>query len=160
MVTTVAEIRSSVEQFHRKIEETCSSVDTIALHWKKDPDTWSVAQILAHVAEFEHFFGDDVRRLHDSPGCPFGRTMEDAKRLNAVMLTGNESRAELLANLSEGRQYFLTVLDDLTDVDLSIEGTNPKFGTKSIDWVIGHFIVEHLEKHASQLQRTLAAYES
>ena len=129
------------------------------LHWKADDSTWSVAQILAHVAEFEQFFSQDVLRLRDTPGTSFGRTMEHADRVQAVQLTGSEALEDLLQSIEHSRQVTVDMLDGLTDADLLVEGNHPKFGVRTIEWEIGHFLTEHLEKHIGQVNRTKLAYQ-
>lgn len=159
-MATVLEIRTAVDRLHCELKEVAKSAEPASWHWKKDETTWSIAQIIAHVAEFECFFADDVRRLHAEPGTRFGRTMEHEQRLNAVALNGGESVHSLLSNMNNSQRCVTEVLSELLDEDLDIEGVNPKFGTKTIEWVVAHFIVEHLEKHLDQLRRTLDAYSS
>ncbi|MCL6600937.1 MAG: DinB family protein [Alicyclobacillus macrosporangiidus] len=155
---SVVSIREQVLELHERLERTARCVKPEALHWRPEEQAWSVAQILAHIAEFEHFFSSDVLNLKQHPGARFGRTMEHPERLQAVELTGDETLDTLLDGVHRGKHEVLAMLDALTDEDLAIEGTHPKFGTRTIEWEIGHFITEHIEKHIGQVERTYAAY--
>ncbi|MDQ0190262.1 putative damage-inducible protein DinB [Alicyclobacillus cycloheptanicus] len=157
-MATVKEITQELSRLHDALVEEAQKVKPEALHFHPAEDAWSVAQIMAHVAEFEHFFSTDVLRVKANPGTRFGRTIEHAERLQAVALTGTETWEALLEGLSRSKEEMLRNLNQLTDADLSIEGTNPKFGTQTIEWEIGHFLTEHLEKHAGQIRRTYQAY--
>lgn len=159
-MASVADIQSTVRRLHAELNETAKKVEPQALHFHPDENAWSVAQILAHVAEFENFFTTDVLRLRENPGSRFGRTMEHEERLQAVQLTGQETPEDLLGRVAESEQVTLSRLGELTDADLSVTGTHPKFGEQTIEWELGHFITEHLEKHIGQLQRTHAAYHA
>ncbi|WAH36336.1 DinB family protein [Alicyclobacillus dauci] len=156
----VRKIEASVQQLHAELERAAVKVRPEALHFKPAEDAWSVAQILAHVAEFQNFFSQDVLHVKANPGTNFGRTMANEERLNAVNLTGSETLAALLEGVNRGRQATLHMLSRLTDDDLLTEAVNPKFGTKTVDWVIEHFITEHLEKHIGQVERTHRAYQA
>jgi len=152
-VENVREIRASIQQLHTDLEQTVSKMGPKELHFKSEEGTWSVAQILSHVAEFEHFFSQDVLNVVANPGTSFGRTMEHEARLKYVDLTGCETLAALLEGMEWSKQETLQMLSTLTDEDILIEAENPKFGSKTIKWQINHFIVDHLVKHLGQIQR-------
>jgi len=157
-MASVKGISELIRKLHEELHETSRTVESEALHFKPDENAWSVAQILAHVAEFEHFFSNDVVHVKINPGTKFGRTMEHEARLQAVQLKGMETLDSLLKGIQQSEQETLQNLSQLSDEDLLIEGTNPKFGNQTIEWEIGHFITEHLEKHIGQLKRTYQAY--
>ncbi|WAH35633.1 DinB family protein [Alicyclobacillus dauci] len=159
-MSKVSQTSEVVVGLHRDLADTVSGLDTEALHWKADESTWSVAQILAHVAEFEHFFSEDILHLKANPGTAFGRTMENVDRIRAVDLDGSESLEELLQRIDVSQHETLDMLSTLSDDDLLIHGSHPKIGERTIEWEIGHFITDHLEKHIGQIRRTLEAYHS
>ncbi|GEO25346.1 hypothetical protein AAC03nite_11310 [Alicyclobacillus acidoterrestris] len=156
----VRKIATGIRELHADLERAAVKVAAPALHFKPSEDAWSVAQILAHVAEFEHFFSQDVLHVKGNPGTNFGRTVTHEARLEAVNLSGTETLVTLMEGLNRGKQEVLHMLSRLTDDDLSIEAVNPKFGTQTIAWIIGHFITEHLEKHIGQVERTHRAYQA
>lgn len=159
----VEKLKETLTELHQHLRTTVDGVareDEQALHWKQDDETWSVAQILAHVAEFQHFFGQDVKHLQQNPGAQYGRTVEHADRLNAVRLSGTETGSELWRGVSKAKEEVFAILGEFSDTDLDIVGTNPKFGHQTIGWVIGHFITEHIEKHIGQIQRVHKAYRA
>ncbi|AEJ43744.1 DinB family protein [Alicyclobacillus acidocaldarius] len=155
---SVAFIRNRVLQLHEELERAVEDISSEALHWKPSENAWSVAQVLAHVSEFEHFFSSDVLNLKANPGARFGRTVDHPERLRAVALSRDEALEDLLEGVRRGKQEVLSMLGALRDDDLEIEGDNPKFGRRTIAWVIDHFIIEHLEKHIGQIRRTYAAF--
>lgn len=159
-MASVADIQANVKRLHAELTEEAKRVEPEAVHFHPDENAWSVAQILSHVAEFENFFTIDVLRLRDNAGGRFGRTMEHEARLQAVELTGHESLGELLGHVDASLQSTLSRLGELSDMDLLVKGTHPKFGEQTIEWELGHFITEHLEKHIGQLKRTHAAYHA
>lgn len=159
-MASVVEIQDEVRRLHAELTKAATQVEPQALHFHPDESAWSVAQILSHVAEFEDFFTADALHLRDNPGSKFGRTMEHEARLKAVDLTDRESLDNLVQGIEQSEQQTLARIGQLSDSDLDIKGTNPKFGEQSIAWELGHFITEHLEKHIGQLNRTHSAYHA
>ncbi|PWI57126.1 DinB family protein [Sulfoacidibacillus thermotolerans] len=152
------EFIATVEQLHNRLEQVIRRLDDQMLHWKPNENAWSIAQILAHIAEFEHFFSQDILQVAHHPLEKFGRTVEHEDRIKAVQLTGQEAREQLMQATRRGREEVLHSLHSLSDSDLQIEGFHAKFRYQTIEWQIQHFITEHLEKHIEQIQRTQAAY--
>ena len=124
-----------------------------------DPDPgaeerWEAGQIWAHLAEFPAYWLAQAQRVIAQPThspVPFGRVKTDAGRLAAIERDRHTDPAALLERVR-------AALADATDAARSwdaetwrLRGMHPKLGEMTIERIVEHFLVDHLEEHADQL---------
>jgi uncharacterized damage-inducible protein DinB len=151
-----------VDELHADLERTVRPLGREQLHWQPSGDGWSIAQVLAHIAEFQPFFVGELLRVKADPSLKWGRGLAHPQRLAAVEQGGGASLDELWPRVDAAHRQTVEVLKGLSDADLAIEAehVNPKFGRQSTAWLVEHFITEHLEGHIAQIRRNLAAMGS
>src|SRR5579884_3185668 len=91
--------QGEMERVQQSYLDTLSQADNRALHYRVAEDKWSLAQVLAHVAEAREFFLREIERLKAEPGTRMGRTMQDEHRLAAVANTETLTAEQLRSRL-------------------------------------------------------------
>lgn len=161
MMTKCAELMEKIEELHDQLDRKRDAFSEVDVYWQPDEDSWSVMQVLVHIAEFEPFFMNELKNVVQNPGVSWGRTMQHEGRLRAVEEGKHDRLDEVYDRIRQSKEYVTSVLKQLRDEDLQIESphVNPKFGVKSMEWLVNHFIIEHLETHLKQLDRIVNQYE-
>jgi 2-keto-4-pentenoate hydratase/2-oxohepta-3-ene-1,7-dioic acid hydratase in catechol pathway len=160
--------KEKVKEYATKINNNINRIVSIAkeqpeevIQWKPSEEEWSIAQILNHVEEANRFWLQELKRIGANPEIKWGRGLDHKERLAAV--SSNHYDTELILNrIYSFKTTIRQTLVNLNDHDLLVEAThkNPKFGTKPLSFLVDHFMVEHLEKHVSQIERNLKNYQS
>jgi hypothetical protein len=103
---------------------------------------------------------NEIESLIASPGIEWGRGLQDSARLQAVQNTENESLSIVLTELVKLKGQVEKTLSNLNDEMLKQEAPsrNPRFGVKPLSFIVDHLLVEHVEKHYSQIQRNLSKF--
>jgi len=124
-----------------------------------DPDPgseerWEAGQIWAHLAEFPAYWLGQAGRVIAQPThapVPFGRVKTDVGRIEAIERDRHTDPAALLERVRAS-------LADVTDAARSwdadawrLRGVHPTLGEMTVERLVEHFIVDHLEEHADQL---------
>jgi len=117
---------------------------------------WSAGQLLAHAAEFPHFFAADLRRWREDPPAVVGRTHDHEARLTAVddPFQGLELA---VAAVREALADLAGALRPLVDADLTAGTVNVKYGDEPLTAFLDRYVLGHKAGHVEQLRRTLAA---
>ncbi len=155
--------KEKVKAYATKINQNINRLVSIAreqseevIQWKPSEEEWSIAQILNHVEEANRFWLQELKRTVANPEIKWGRGLDHQERLAAVS-TGHYDTELTLNKINSFKTTIRQTLVNLNDSDLLIEAThkNPKFGKKPLSFLLDHFMVEHLEKHVSQIERNL-----
>lgn len=122
-------------------------------------EAWSVMEILCHVEEILGYWPEELERVLRNKGGDWGRGLQDERRLAAVARADQRTTEDVAAGIRRAGEIAQGKLAGLTAEDLRLEAPhrNPKFGVKPMSFLADHFIVEHLEGHIRQIDRTLAA---
>ena len=129
-----------------------------------DPDPgaderWEAGQIWAHLAEFPAYWLAQARRViaqPTQPPVPFGRVKTDAGRIEAIERDRHTDPAALLERV---RASLAEVTDAARSWDAAtwrLRGMHPTLGEMTVERLVEHFIVDHLEEHADQLDALAA----
>jgi hypothetical protein len=121
--------------------------------------TWGPPEVLAHVTEMlPHWLGEVERILAGSPDpVPFGRVATDAVRVAIIGRDRTVPLRELFDRVEGDVTRYGRWLDALTGADLAARGLHPARGTMTVEAILEHIVVEHLEEHAVQLRELLGA---
>ncbi|MDX6273197.1 MAG: hypothetical protein QOJ92_407 [Frankiales bacterium] len=120
---------------------------------EKTGEQWDAGQLLAHVAEFGPYWLAQAQLVVDgeSHPTPFGRVKSDAGRIAAIERDRAADPLALLdqtdAWISDVAGWFVARSDD----ELGRTGVHQTLGEMTVERIIEHFCVEHLEEHAVQL---------
>ena len=137
-----------------------ASLPVDLITWKPADDVWSVMEILCHVAEFVPFWTSQTLQIVRRPDDEWGRTHTDTARLEAVHRAGSRSLPEVTTAIRAGVQTSAAEIRELRDADLDVEAMsrNPRWARQPASFIIDHLLIEHVEKHLSQIQRNVKQF--
>ncbi|WP_269431664.1 DinB family protein [Bacillus sp. JCM 19034] len=132
------------------------------IKWKPSSEQWSILQIASHVEEANRFWLQELRRTVANPEIKWGRGLNHRERLAAVEESNLKEIEVVIEKIRSFKTTIRQTLVGLNDGDLLIEAIhiNPKFGTKRLSLLLDHFMVEHLDKHVSQIERNINDYHT
>lgn len=144
------------------IETLVMSLPEETIRWKPSEDEWSIMQIMKHIVEAIPYWVKEIKNIKAQPDQPWGRGLIDEVRLQTVSEENvtNLSVEKVIQQLPSIPPMVEKVLTTLTDEDLAIKAPsrNPRFDGKPIEFIVNHLIVEHAEKHYSQMKRNVSKY--
>ncbi|HBI04140.1 MAG TPA: hypothetical protein DDY49_08955, partial [Paenibacillaceae bacterium] len=84
--------------------------------------------------------------------------LADENRLAGVARSKEMTMEKILRDLEKVKPYIANTLSTLNEEELYVEAPsrNPKFGTRSMAFVLEHFMVEHLHNHVKQMERNIS----
>lgn len=151
----------SIQESIDGIVQTVKGLKEEQITFKPSEEAWSVQEVLVHVEEVIPYWLNEIERLRQSPGTEWGRGLQDEARLAAVAAAGQRSTSDVLAKLEGMKALVADRLSQLTEEELKREAPsrNPRFGTKPMQFIVDHLLVEHVAKHLGQIQRNLKQFE-
>lgn len=117
---------------------------------------WSIAQVIAHLAQFEMIVAHRIRSILTADTPPL--IAFDQERWISDVYRG-ESASELIEQLAFMRRMNLNFLSRLRDEEWDRAGIHPQYGRNTIRELIDRF-EKHQEKHLAQVARVREAVVS
>lgn len=154
---TADEVRARNASLDADLRALTSQVPADVLGRDPGGGEWTLAQLLAHLAEFPTFFAADLTRWLDDPSQPVGRTHDHPTRLAAVEEAGDEELDGLRAEMDEAFTMLADVLEGLEDRHLQAETQNRKYGPEPLTTYLDRYVLRHKAEHVEQLRATLDA---
>jgi uncharacterized damage-inducible protein DinB len=154
----------SIQSMEGSVERICALVADKphgVLTWRASQEDWSILQILSHIREALPYWLNQLQLAQGSEDRPWGRGLTDPSRLAAVENTESLNVPEIVRQIRTECQKCSETLMTMNESAFDVVRTsrNPKFGTKSLWFIVDHMMVEHLQKHCGQIERTIQRYE-
>jgi hypothetical protein len=137
----------------KKIERLVGRVSSSKLRKRPAPDKWSVAEILAHLADVEIVVGWRVRLILGAPGTPI-QAFDQNSWVEACHYDQRSPR-ESLAQLGAVRAANLALYKSLTAEQWKHYGMHSERGQESVEHIV-RMIAGHDLNHLQQIERILA----
>lgn len=123
---------------------------------RPDPQEWTLAENLAHIAEFPRYFARQLRGWLDSGRVVMGRVAEhSADRNDAIARATGRTVRTFREDIIESFAALGRELDRLTDADLDRSVRNVKYGDEPLTSYLNRYVVGHKEAHLAQLRRAV-----
>jgi len=123
------------------------------LRWTTAPSRWSIAQIVAHLADSEIVFAYRVRMILSTPGTPIQAYDQDA--WSRAQHAENSDPHASLALFAPLRAAILRLLRGLTAEELDRYGIHAERGQESIRHLLALY-AGHDRNHLAQIDRLIA----
>jgi len=136
----------------KKVERLLKGASAAKLRRRPAPDKWSVAEILAHLADAEIVIGYRMRAIIGAPGLPI-----QAYDQNAWVANGHYAKRDPKKSLAQYRAFReanLALLKLLTPEQWKQHGVHAERGNESIEMVV-RMIAGHDINHIQQIERIL-----
>ncbi len=136
----------------KKIERLLKGVPAAKLHKRPAPDKWSVAEILAHIADTEIVGAWRMRLVLGAPGSAIHAFDQDAWVI--ALHYGKRDARKALEQFRVLRETNLALLKSLTPEQWKHSGMHSERGEESIEHIARMFAGHDLN-HLSQIERIL-----
>ena len=134
---------------HLEIQHTIAGLPQVALDWKPEADTNSIAVLVVHITGAERYWIGEV-----------GLGLTTNRDRPAEFQVSGLSTAELVENLEASYAFVTHALQDLKLPDLEIERISPRDGRIfTLGWVL-IYALEHTSIHLGHLQLTRQLWEA
>ncbi len=152
---TLTEMLHDLGQTQQTFLDILSRADEQSLYRRSADDGWTLAEILAHIAEARRFFTAEAQKVLATPGIKMGRTINHPGRLQAVQDHGRDLSEDIRHQLVHSYEPMIKTLEQLVEADLQLHGEHVKYGVQTLAEFIQHFMVEHDQAHAHQAAASL-----
>jgi hypothetical protein len=136
----------------RKLARLVKGVSTAKLRKRPAPDKWSVAEILAHLADVEIVIGWRMRSILGAPGTPV-----QAYDQNAWVTAGHYEKRDPRESIELHRalrEANLALLKSLSPDQWKLYGQHSERGQESIEHIV-RMVAGHDVNHIQQIERIL-----
>lgn len=137
----------------KKLERLVSRAQTSKLRKQPAPGKWSVAEILAHLADTELVFGYRIRAILGAPGSPIQGFDQD--KWAQAMNYGKADPRKSLERFSAFRKANLDLLKSLSPAQRKYNGMHSERGEESIE-TIARLCAGHDINHLRQIEKMLS----
>jgi len=136
----------------KKIERLLKGVSPAKLRKSPAPGKWSIAEILAHLADTEMVLGCRVRMVLGSPGTTLQPFDQDAWA--GAMKYAKRDPRKSLAHFRNVREANLALLKSLSPEQWKLSGMHPERGVQTVE-MIALMTAGHDINHTGQIERIL-----
>jgi uncharacterized damage-inducible protein DinB len=137
---------------NRKLTHLVKSVSTAKLRKRPAPEKWSVAEILAHLADVEIVIGWRMRSILGAPGTPV-----QAYDQNAWVIAGHYEKRDPRKDIElhrAVREANLALLKSLSPDQWKLYGQHAERGQESIEHIV-RMVAGHDVNHIRQVESIL-----
>ena len=114
-------------------------------------DEWTVAQLLAHIAEIEYFWMEKAVLITKGDDPNITRSdIENDRRTAAVVEHADDSLDELVKSLAFANESAVVTIGEISASDLPKLGHRGENNPMTVQGVI-EFLAKHMEAHALQI---------
>lgn len=145
-------MNDALRDFPDRVRRAIDGLSEAELTRPEKEGKWSIAQVIAHLAQFEMIVSLRIRTILTADTPPL--IAFDQERWIAGV--HREPVPELLEQLSFLRKMNLTFLERLRDEEWERAGIHPQYGRNTIRELIERF-ERHQEKHLAQIERVRAS---
>jgi uncharacterized damage-inducible protein DinB len=137
----------------KKLERLVSRAQGSKLRKQPAPGKWSVAEILAHMADAELVFGYRIRTILGAPGTPIQAFDQD--KWAQAMSYGKASPRKSVERFAAFRKANLDLLKSLSPAQRKYHGMHAERGEESIE-TIARLCAGHDINHLRQIEKILS----
>ena len=118
------------------------------------PDEWTVAQLLAHIAEIEYFWMEKAVLITIENDPNITRSdVENDRRAAAVADHADDPLEDLIRGLATANDSAIATTGEIAPKDLATQGHRGENNPITVEGVI-HFLASHMEEHAGQIKES------
>ncbi len=154
MATNQDNITALQEKLRSAHQAVMNSIDGVAeaeIRQVPAPGEWTVAQLLAHIAEIQYFWMEKAVLITQEDDPNITRSdVENDRRAAAVEDHAGDSLNELVQSLSAANKSAVAATGEIAPENLAILGHRGENNPITVEGVV-RFLVQHVEEHAHQV---------
>ena len=137
---------------HQDVMEAIDGIAELEIRQGPVPDEWTVAQLMAHIAEIQYFWMEKAVLItqEDDPNIITRRDVENDRRAAAVEDHARASLDELIRGLAAANESAFGATGRIATGDLGILGHRGENNPIAVEGVI-RYLASHVEEHADQI---------
>jgi len=137
---------------HQDVMEAIDGIAELEIRQVPGPDEWTVAQLMAHIAEIQYFWMEKAVLItqEDDPNIITRRDVENDRRAAAVEDHARDSLDELIRGLAAANESAFGATGRIATGDLGILGHRGENNPIAVEGVI-RYLASHVEEHADQI---------
>ena len=137
---------------HQDVMEAIDGIAELEIRQVPVPDEWTVAQLMAHIAEIQYFWMEKAVLItqEDDPTIITRRDVENDRRAAAVEDHARDSLDELIRGLAAANESAFGATGRIATGDLGILGHRGESNPIAVEGVI-RYLAFHVEEHADQI---------
>ena len=140
---------------HQDVMEAIDGIAELEIRQVPVPDEWTVAQLMAHIAEIQYFWMEKAVLItqEDDPNIITRRDVENDRRAAAVEDHARDSLDELIRGLAAANESAFGATGRIALGDLGILGHQSENNPITVEGVI-RYLASHVEEHANQIMES------
>ena len=152
--TGVEDIVKELKESQTQLLNTVGQISEETAHLVPAPDEWTVAQLLAHIAEIEEFWTAKAVLMtkEDRPEITRNSVENDIREQTVINKAGSRI-SELLEQCQNIHEATIRTLGSISPRDLQRPGFRGENNPVTVIEVL-HSLVRHINEHIEQIERT------
>jgi len=144
-------LQQLLQAAHQTVMGSIDGVQEAEIRQIPAPDEWTVAQLLAHIAEIEYFWMEKAVLITKGGDPNITRSdVENDRRTAAVVDHADDSLDELVKSLAKANESAVVTVGEIAASDLPKLGHRGENNPMTVQGVI-EFLAKHMETHALQI---------
>ena len=136
---------------HQDVMEAIDGIAELEIRQVPVPDEWTVAQLMAHIAEIQYFWMEKAVLITQEDDPNITRSdVENDRRAAAVEDHAGDSLAELIRGLAAANESAFGATGRIAPGDLGILGHRGENNPITVEGMI-RYLASHVEEHANQI---------
>ncbi len=136
---------------HQDVMEAIDGIAELEIRQVPIPDEWTVAQLMAHIAEIQYFWMEKAVLITQEDDPNITRSdVENDRRAAAVEDHAGDSLDELIRGLAAANESAFGATGRIALGDLGIFGHQGENNPITVEGMI-RYLASHVEEHANQI---------
>ena len=152
LTKALAALRQTQQDFLEIVDQATEEV----LYRRPTEDSWTLAEVLAHMAEARQFFAGEIRKVLTTSQTKVGRMLDNPQRLQNIDDHGQDSLETIRQRLIDSHQAMIETLNELAEADLEKTVEHIAYGPLTLEAFIQRFLIGHDRIHVEQSNDLLA----
>ncbi|MCH9018359.1 MAG: DinB family protein [Chloroflexi bacterium] len=150
----ITALRQLLRSAHRDVMDAVDGIAEPEIRQVPAPDEWSVAQLMAHIAEIQYFWMEKAVLITQEDDPNITRSdVENDRRAAAVEDHAGDSLDVLVRGLAAANESAIAAAGEIASEDLAILGHRGENNPITVAGVI-QYLAQHVEEHASQIRES------
>lgn len=144
-------LQQMLRSAHQVVVDTIDGIAEEEARQVPAPGEWTVAQLLAHIAEIQYFWMEKAVLITKEDDPNITRSdVENDRRAAAVADHAGDPLDDLIRGLGEANESAVATAGKIAPEDLAILGHRGEDNPMTVEGVI-RFVASHMEEHARQI---------